>query len=69
MVLSSKTTLHEKLSGARDNPETAFIVASDPPGLAGQFVTEGVRITCIPLEDEFVKNYVPGLPELDWEPD
>jgi hypothetical protein len=28
-----------------------------------------VKVTCIPKEDEFIRQYFEGLPEIDWEPE
>jgi hypothetical protein len=28
-----------------------------------------VKVTCVPKEDEFIRQYFEGLPEIDWEPE
>jgi hypothetical protein len=32
-------------------------------------LASNVKVTCVPSENESVKNYFPWLPQIDWEPD
>lgn len=39
------------------------------PSLYGKAMAADVKVTCVPKDDEFTKQYFPGLPILEWEPE
>jgi hypothetical protein len=37
--------------------------------LYGKVLASDVKVTCVPKDDDFIKEYFPELPTIDWDPE
>lgn len=45
------------------------VAALEEPKFFGSVLASEVRVTCVPSDDDFVRQYYPWLPIIDWEPE
>ncbi len=58
------------LGQTRDKkPEKISIISEELPGYTAYVVLDDVKVTCIPKEDDLVKEYFPNLPTIDMQLD
>ena len=66
MVLQ-ETKAHSYLLQTNDRePKKIFVMLKN---LSGYVVLQDVKITCIPRDSDFVKEYFPSLPAIDMQLD
>jgi hypothetical protein len=70
--VSSESFLSELMHsvGARAESTKVLNVAGlEEPKFFGSVLASEVRVTCVPSDDDFVRQYYPWLPTIDWEPE
>jgi hypothetical protein len=57
--------------GVKTGKVLSVMVLSAEPKLRlyGNVLATDVRVTCVPRDDDFIREYFPGLPIIDWEPE
>lgn len=69
-VSMEKEDLFRSLTRKTPIKKELFIITGPPQKLVGYIAKDDVRVTCVPLEDDRVKELFGTLPEIEWqEPD
>ena len=49
---------------------SVMVFADDPKDiLFGEVLASDVKVTCVPRDEDFIKEYFPGLPVIEWAPE
>ena len=57
------------LGGGRKNDTLVLSVTLPGELESWNVLASGVRVTCVPRDAESVRQYFPGLPEINWVPE
>lgn len=62
-----KPGLFESVLGQAKENKSLLVVSSEPKQISGYVASEDVRVTCVPRNNNLVRDLFTDLPEIEWE--